>query len=121
MDCKQIQKSIESFDKNELSMKEEEIFVDHMLGCKECQEELEIYYIVEYGLAEDDVNLDYGLDEYKKLIESYNFRGLVNKKLNDSKLGILKYKNTQHYIRIAIITSVICIFAAFALYIYTII
>jgi len=121
MDCKQIQKSIGAFDKNQLSIKDEEIFVNHILGCKECQEELEIYYIVEYGLAEDDANLDYGSEEYKNLIESYNFKGLVDKKLNDSKLSIIKYKKSQHYIKIAIITSVICIFAAIALYIYTII
>ena len=121
MDCKQIQKSIGAFDKNQLSIKDEEIFVNHILGCKECQEELEIYYIVEYGLAEDDVNLDFGSEEYKTLIESYNFKGLVDKKLNDSKLSIIKYKKSQHYIKIAIITSVICIFAAIALYIYTII
>ena len=121
MDCKQIQKLIGAFDKDQLSIKEEEIFVDHILGCKECQEELEIYYIVEYGLAEDDLNLDYGLKEYKDLIESYNFKGLVDKKLKDSKLSIIKYKKTQHYIKIAIITSVICVFTAGALYLYTII
>ena len=46
MDCKQIQESIGAFDKNQLSIKDEEKFVDHMLGCKECQEELEIFYIV---------------------------------------------------------------------------
>jgi len=118
MDCKQIQKSIGAFDKNQLSIKDEEIFIDHMLGCKECQEELEIYYIVEYGLADDDVKLDYGLDEYKRLIESYNFRGLVDKKLSDSRLSIIKYKKTQHYIRIAIIASSICVIATGALYIY---
>ena len=121
MDCKQIQKLIGAFDKNQLSIKEEEIFADHILGCKECQEELEIYYIVEYGLADDDVNLNYGLDVYKKLIESYNFRGLVDKKLNDSKLSIIKYKKTQHYIKIAIITSVICVIAAGAAYLYILI
>jgi len=121
MDCKQIQNLIGSFDKHQLSIKEEEIFVDHILGCKECQEELEIYYIVEYGLAADDAILDYGLDEYKKLIESYNFRGLVNKKLSDSKLSILKYRKKQYFIRIAIITSLLFVFVAGALYIYTII
>ncbi|SEW40911.1 zf-HC2 domain-containing protein [[Clostridium] fimetarium] len=121
MDCKQIQKSIGAFDKDQLSIKEKEIFIDHILGCKECQEELEIYYIVEYGLAEDGADLDYGLDEYKKLIESYDFRGLVDKKLNDSKLSIVKYKKKQRHIKFAILTLIFCILVAGGLYIYTII
>lgn len=118
MDCKQIQKLIAAFDKNQLSLKEEELFVDHMFECKECQEELEIYYIVEYGLADDHVNLDYGKEEYKKLIESYDFKKLVDKKLKDSECSIIKHKNTQHYIKIAILISETCVFAASILYIF---
>lgn len=120
MECKQIQKMISAFDRNELTLKEQEIFINHMIECKECQEELEIYYIVEYGLADDDVTIDYGLEEYKKLIKSYDFKGLVDRKLTNSKYSILSIKNTQHYIRLAFLISEICIFAALAFYIYII-
>lgn len=118
MDCKQIQKLIEPFDRNELSLRDEEIFVNHMIDCKECQEELEIFYIVQYGLTDDYSNLEYGLDEYKKLIKSYDFKGLVDKKLTNSKYSILTAKNTQHYIKIIFLVSQICIFFAIILYIY---
>lgn len=118
MDCKHIQKLIGAFDKNQLSLKEEELFVNHMMECKECQEELEIYYIVEYGLADDDAKLDYGIEAYKKLIESYDFKQLVDKKLKDSKQSIIKHKKTQHYIKVAFVISELCVFAAGALYIY---
>ena len=46
--CKQIQKMIKDYDKGNLSLKQEEQFIQHILNCEDCKEELEIYYIVSY-------------------------------------------------------------------------
>ena len=55
--CKQIQKMIKDYDKGNLSLKQEEQFIQHILNCEDCKEELEIYYIVSYGLDEDNISL----------------------------------------------------------------
>lgn len=54
--CKQIQKMIKDYDKGNLSLKQEEQFIQHILNCEDCKEELEIYYIVSYGLDEDNIS-----------------------------------------------------------------
>lgn len=91
MDCKHYQKLIKAFDKHRLPMKEQENFVTHMLSCEDCQEELEIYYIIEYGLNDDD-EINYENEDYKNLIETYDFKSFVDKKLKNSEAEVLKEK-----------------------------
>ena len=53
-DCKKVQKMIGKFDHGQLDIKQEEFFIQHVESCKDCREEFEIYYIVAYGLSEDE-------------------------------------------------------------------
>lgn len=82
-DCKDIQKMIVPFAKGTLSLKNEENFVKHLEFCEDCREEFEIYYIVAYGLSdeEDERSIQ---PEYRKLLERYDFKGLVDLKLKNS-------------------------------------
>lgn len=116
MDCKEIQYLIPAFAQNQLTLKEEEIFVNHVADCRECKEELEIYYIMGYGLSDDDIDTDYNSEEFKKLIQIYDFKGLVEYKLNSSKHTISKSKKTQNYIRTAFVMLETCLLSACILY-----
>ena len=53
--CKEIQNMIDSFEHGNLSLKNEEVFTHHILNCNDCREEMEIYYIILYGLDDDNV------------------------------------------------------------------
>ena len=74
--CKQIQKMIKDYDKGNLSLKQEEQFIQHILNCEDCKEELEIYYIVSYGLDEDNISKNTP-PAIKACIDSYDFKTLV--------------------------------------------
>ena len=43
--CKNYQKMIKDYDEGRLSLKQEEKFINHIIHCNDCKEELEIYYI----------------------------------------------------------------------------
>lgn len=88
-DCKEFQKMIVPFELGELDIDSEESFTEHICQCEDCREEFEIHYIIEYGLGEPDGNLDMP-DEYRKLINQFDFKGLVDLKLDNSA------KKTEH-------------------------
>ena len=81
--CKNYQKMIKDYDEGRLSLKQEEKFIIHIIHCNDCKEELEIYYIVSYGL---DENYDENKipDDIKNCIDSYDFKTLVELKLKKS-------------------------------------
>lgn len=84
--CKKYQKLIEKFDTDELSLKQEEDFCRHINSCADCREELEIYYIFSYGLHEEENDNLIFDSPYKKYFDSYDFTGLVDRKLKDSEI-----------------------------------
>lgn len=82
-DCKEFQKMIVPFEAGELDIDSEERFVAHICQCDDCREEFEIHYIIEYGLGDPDDNLDMP-EEYRTLINGFDFKGLVDLKLDNS-------------------------------------
>lgn len=92
-DCKEFQKMMEPFDRRELQLGDEEKFVKHIRDCADCREELEIHYIIQYGLGESE---DFGeiSEEYRELIEHFDFKGLVDLKLENSESMTVKVR--QH-------------------------
>lgn len=82
-DCKDIQQMIVPFASGRLSLKNEENFVRHLAGCADCREEFEIYYIIAYGLSDEEEEAAIQ-PEYRALLERYDFKGLVDLKLKNS-------------------------------------
>ena len=81
-DCLYYQSLFKAYQNNELSLKDEEDFSWHLKECKGCREELEMEYIIEYGLEDSKIS---GNDiRYSNFIEGYDFIGLVDSKLSDS-------------------------------------
>lgn len=54
MDCRLTQQMIARYMKHDLEPEEMENFIQHVKGCSECYEELEIYYTIESGLRQLD-------------------------------------------------------------------
>lgn len=96
--CKNYQKMIKDYDEGRLSLKQEEKFIDHIIHCEDCKEELEIYYIVSYGLDEnyDESRLP---EDIKSCIDSYDFKTLVDLKLKKSIEQCRMTRQWNHNIR----------------------
>lgn len=50
LSCSNVQRLITKFINNQLTLKDTEIFLNHVSGCSECMEELEVYYILFTGM-----------------------------------------------------------------------
>ena len=71
MTCNKAQSLITPFINDELKLKELEEFISHIRSCKECREELEVYYALLTAMKQldEDKNLsnDYSLELSEKL------------------------------------------------------
>lgn len=86
MDCKDIKNVIDDYFEDNLNHWELDKFVKHFeKGCKECREELELSYIIKYGLSKD----------YEKKGGSYNFVKVISEGLAETrkKVDIVKKRN----------------------------
>lgn len=54
MDCNEARRRIVPYIKQQLSMDETYLFINHVQECSECKDELEIYYIMEHGLSDEE-------------------------------------------------------------------
>jgi len=112
MECKDFQKKFEDFDYSRLSFKANEEFVKHVADCPDCREELEIYYILKYGLSEDEVILEQihreeeknVKEKFKSLFNSLDFEGIVDLKLKVETDKIQKEKRLRKYSRYCLMT-----------------
>ena len=97
--CKEIQSRIESFAHGNLSLKDQEAFTNHILKCVDCREEMEIYYIILYGL-EDDNEKRTENSRYSAYLDAFDFTGLVEQKLQDSTAKGLFLRQWTHFRRV---------------------
>lgn len=63
MTCKEAEKSIPMFFEEELEGKELHNFVGHIRSCKECKEELTIYFLASEGIARLEEGSSFDLDK----------------------------------------------------------
>ena len=113
MECKNIQKLIEDFDYSRLSFKTNEEFVNHVSQCNDCKEELEIYYIVKYGLSEDVIipnqihanKNKQSKNEFGHLLDTLDFEGIVDLKLKYELESIKKIKQLRRYCTYSLLTT----------------
>ena len=95
-ECKKIQSMIVPFELEKLSLQDEEHFIKHLCNCKDCKEEFEIHYIVAYGLEDDEKAVKLK-PEYRKLLDDYDFTGLVDLKIKNSLKKIEKIKKQNRH------------------------
>ena len=54
MNCQNAQSMVLNFINNKLDKEETKAFIEHVRDCKDCWEELEIYYVMLVGLKQLD-------------------------------------------------------------------
>lgn len=67
MNCQSAQSMVLNFINNKLDKEETKEFIDHVRGCKDCWEELEIYYVMLIGLKQLDEGEEMVADFKEKL------------------------------------------------------
>ena len=82
MDCKTAQSLVIPYINDQLSDEELENFLDHLKHCKECYEELEIYFTIHYALQK--------LDEDGKV--SFNIQYMLRENLKTARKRVLRRK-----------------------------
>lgn len=98
MTCQEVQSNVVKYVNNQLDIKTLEAFVEHVEGCADCMEELEVYYILLVGMKR--------LDQDKN--ESLNFHSDFLKSLEYAKIRIIRYKH--QYIRRRILFILLIVF-----------
>lgn len=73
MTCQEAERMVTPYINNELTGVETEAFLGHLESCKQCQEELEIYFMVDVGIKE--------LDEDSGAVD---IAGALKEKIEDS-------------------------------------
>lgn len=67
MNCQNAQSMVLNFINNKLDKEETRAFIEHVRDCKDCWEELEIYYVMLVGLKQLDEGKELAADFRKKL------------------------------------------------------
>ena len=89
MTCKDVEKLIPIFIKDELNYRELEQFIDHIENCPECKEEMSIQFLVTEGMVrlEDGSAFDLNL-ELRNLMEVSKAKIRVHKGMQYLGIGI---------------------------------
>lgn len=68
MDCKTAQSMVTPYIRRELDDRELEEFLEHIGECRECHEELEIYFTIHFALQklDEDKNISYNIQQMLK-------------------------------------------------------
>lgn len=110
MTCMKAQSLITLFIKDKLNLKEAEEFIDHVLSCPECREELEVYYALLTAMQQ--------LDEDKSLSDDYNLE--LSAKLERVQEKIIHAKFT-YYRKKGVLLLVILLIAFLVSFRYSVI
>lgn len=95
MKCSETEALMETYLDGGLDYKELEDFIDHIDSCDICKDDLEMRYIIKYGLS----------DEEDKLKGNYDFISHFKKNLEDAKQEIDDHKKNTFY-RILVLLGV---------------
>lgn len=72
MNCRETESLIVPFIKSELNLEKAKIFFEHIDMCRDCREELEVYYILLIGLKQLDEDSSGSLDLHGQFEEHLN-------------------------------------------------
>lgn len=101
--CKEYQMMIPDFHKETLNYKDELMFLDHVADCEDCREEMEIYYIIEYGLNDsEEKNVN---PKYRKYMNIFDFKGMVEQRIKDRVSYINWYGENEKIMNLVILIN----------------
>lgn len=102
MTCMKAQSMITPFINNKLTLKETEEFIDHVLSCPDCREELEVYYALLTAMKQ--------LDEDKNLSDDYGSELAIKLEKAQEKIIHEKFKYYRKKSALVLIILLIAIF-----------
>lgn len=108
MTCIKAQGLITAYINNELAIDELEEFIEHVQGCEECMEELEVYYALLTAMKQ--------LDEDKNL--SDDFSQELNEKIVRTQERIIHLKYNYYRKKGVLVMTILLISIFFSLYHY---
>ncbi|CUH93179.1 anti-sigma factor family protein [Herbinix luporum] len=108
MTCMKAQSLITGFINDELDIGELERFILHIQSCKECREELEVYYALLTAMKQ--------LDEDKDLSDDYSEE--LNEKINRAQERIIHLRYNYYRKKSALIIIILLITVVFSMYYY---
>jgi hypothetical protein len=105
MTCKETQSRITPFIHDQLNLKEMEAFIEHVQSCKECREELEVYYALLTAMEQ--------LDEDRTLSDNYNMELDMKIEREQEKIVHAKFLFYRKKIRLVIVILMIVLLLSF--------
>lgn len=100
MNCSDARKKIIPYIKNQLSMNDILNFIRHIEECSDCKDELEIYYILEHGLSDEEEEV------------SFDFTKSLNEQLEKEKNDIESEQTLLAYYQLVYdVASVVLLFS----------
>ncbi|MDO4454542.1 MAG: zf-HC2 domain-containing protein [Eubacteriales bacterium] len=82
MNCKETQSLVMDYLNRELGGEILDDFLHHIRGCRECYEELEIYYIIHFAMQRLD----------SEELVSYDIKGMLEEDLREAERTVRKWK-----------------------------
>lgn len=87
MTCRDFQKNLVPFINNKIDVKDLGPYIEHANSCNECRDEMEIYYVVQYGLNEHE----------EADGTSMNFKVSINNMLNKYHRNVTIYERARSF------------------------
>lgn len=104
MKCNEALQMFNGYMDEELNHKELDIFLNHIEECKNCREELEINYILKYGLSDDYDDKKGSYDFVKIIDDDLKASGeFVKRVYNDNRFRIKLWLFTNSIVFVAVI------------------
>ena len=101
MKCHDVQRMIQGFIEKRLTDEQLEAFLEHIASCRDCYDELEVYYMITTGLLQLDEEHSETLDFKKNLsdfIESER-HGLYMRRRAEHNRRVLRFFGTCVYFK----------------------
>lgn len=87
MDCKTFNENIDNFINDNMSETELEEFILHFESCKNCKEEMEIYFMI-HRMFDPEIESEYS---------NYNLSDILNKYISVKKESIINYYKIKYF------------------------
>ena len=110
MNCQKAQSMVLNFINNQLDKEETREFIEHIRGCKDCWEELEIYYVMLIGLKQLDEGGELAADFKKKL------QNEVDSRYN----AIVKENRRQYVAKIVAVSICVAVTVWLLMYLFSV-
>lgn len=110
MNCQNAQSMVLNFINNKLDKEETKEFIEHIRDCKDCWEELEIYYVMLIGLKQ--------LDEGEELVT--DFKEKLQSEVDNRYNAIERGQRRKNMIKITSVTISVAVTVWLLMYLFSV-